>query len=201
MMALMFIGNVVLSTSSLFMPFRRYGPDFTAYVNQAGQFASGQNTYAKLSSIQGQCFYPAGHLYTYVPVYWLWLKTEHAEHIWKVCHYLFHSLIQLLIAKISYSYFKLNPLKAQLICFMLLGNEEIREFNAYLFNDTFLALYAIISVYLMSKNRPILAALFLSMSCSIKAGAMLLLPCFLGWIQYIYGTKRLVICVIVVVCL
>jgi len=33
MITVMFFGNVVLSMSSLFMPFRRYGPDFTAYVN------------------------------------------------------------------------------------------------------------------------------------------------------------------------
>jgi uncharacterized membrane protein len=63
-----------------------------------------------------------------------------------------------------------------------LANTEIREFNAYLFNDTFLALYVAMSINLMVNNRPILAAFFLTMSLSIKAGAMLLLPGFLGWI-------------------
>jgi Gpi18-like mannosyltransferase len=67
---------------------------------------------------------------------------------------------------------------------MLLGNEEIREFNAYLFNDTFLALYVVICVYLVSQNKPLWAALFLTMSLSIKAGAMLMVPCFFGWIQF-----------------
>jgi Gpi18-like mannosyltransferase len=69
-----------------------------------------------------------------------------------------------------------------MVCFILLGNEEIREFNAYLFNDTFLALYILVCIYLISMNRPFLAALFLTMSCSIKAGAMLMLPSFLGWV-------------------
>jgi len=65
---------------------------------------------------------------------------------------------------------------------MLLGNEEIREFNEYLFNDTFLALYILVCIYMVASNRPFLGALFLTMSCSIKAGAMLMLPSFLGWV-------------------
>ena len=65
---------------------------------------------------------------------------------------------------------------------MLLANTEIREFNAYLFNDTFLALYVAICINLITNNKPMLASFFLTMSLSIKAGAMLLLPGFLGWI-------------------
>lgn len=88
------------------------------------------------------------------------------------------------MAKIGYSYFIDRPWRAQLICFILLGNEEVREFNAYLFNDTFLAMYLVICVYLISINKPLFAALFLTMSLSIKAGAMLMVPCFLGWVQF-----------------
>jgi len=36
MIAIMFFGNILLSMSTLWMPFRRYGPDYTAYINQAG---------------------------------------------------------------------------------------------------------------------------------------------------------------------
>ena len=176
--------NIILLIPSLYMPFRRYGPDFTAYVNQAGQFWSGQTNYPKLSSVQGMCFYPAGHLYHYVPVYWLFLLTDKAEYIWKACHFVFHSSIQFFVAKIAYRYFKDQPHRAQMICFMMLGNEKIREFNQYLFNDTFLALYIVICIYMVSTNRPFLAALFLTMSISVKAGAMLLIPSFLGWLQY-----------------
>lgn len=32
------------------------------------------------------------------------------------------------------------------------------------------------------------------MSLSVKAGAMLLLPTFLGWVHFFYGTKKLAIC-------
>jgi len=43
--------NFILLLPSLWMPFRRYGPDFTAYVNQAGQFLAGQTDYLRISSV------------------------------------------------------------------------------------------------------------------------------------------------------
>ena len=138
--------------------------------------------------MQGQCFYPAGHLYHYIPAYYLYLLTDKAEYIWKALHFFLHSAIQYNIGQIAYLYFKDRVWKAQLVCFLLLGNEEIREFNAYLFNDTFLALYIIISLRMVAMNKPMLAAFFLTMSLSIKAGGMLMIPSFLGWIQYQYGT-------------
>jgi len=92
----MMIINFILMIPSLWMPFRRYGPDYTAYVNQAGQFVSGQTNYVQISSFQGQCFYPAGHLYHYIPVYFLYLYTDYAEFIWKACHFGFLSIIQYL---------------------------------------------------------------------------------------------------------
>ena len=83
---------------------------------------------------------------------------------------------------------------------MLLGNEEIREFNMYLFNDSILFLYIILSIYYISvKNRPVLAAFLLTLSLSIKAGAMLLVPSFLGWIQYHHGTIILIKSILVIV--
>lgn len=191
--------NFLLLLPSLWMPFRRYGPDFTAYVNQAGQFASGQTVYPKLSSIQGQCFYPAGHLYHYVPVYHLFLATDKAEYIWKTCHFVFHSIINYFVARLSFTYFTSEPHRAQLICFLLLGNEQIREFNQHLFNDTFLAMYIIICIYLLTRNRPVMAALFLTLSLSVKAGAMLMVPSFFAWVHYFYGTKTLVMCLFVTV--
>ena len=109
------------------------------------------------------------------------------------------SIIQYFSAKVAYSYWRDQPMRAQMICFMLLGNEEIREFNEYLFNDTFLAMYILICIYLVAVNRPFLAALFLTMSCSIKAGAMLMLPSFLGWVQFHYGAQRLIICIVIII--
>jgi hypothetical protein len=37
------------------------------------------------------------------------------------------------------------------------------------------------------------------MSLSVKAGAMLLIPSFLGWIHYFYGTLKLALCLIVII--
>ena len=71
-------------------------------------------------------------------------------------------------------------MKAQMICFMLLGNEEIREFNEYLFNDSLLALHMMFALYFMLvKNKPVIASFFLTLSISIKAGAVLMVPTFL----------------------
>ena len=87
-----------------------------------------------------------------------------------------------------------------MICFMLLGNEEIREFNYYLFNDTLLALHLILALFfILVKNRPIIASMFLTLSISIKAGALLMIPTFLGWIMYKHGIYILTICVILIV--
>ena len=182
------------------MPFRRFGPDYTAYLSQASQFISGQTNYVKISSVQGPSFYPAGHLWHYVPVVWLYRLTDNAEYIWKFCHFLILSAIQYFVAKISYAYFRDQPLKAQLICFMLLGNEEIREFNAYLFNDSLLALYILICLYfIIIKKRPIMAAFFLSLSISIKAGAMLMIPTFLGWVQFNHGIYNLIASISIII--
>lgn len=62
----------------------------------------------KISSVQGPSFYPAGHLLHYVPVYWLYLLTDNAEYIWKFCHFLIHAVIQFIVGKISYAYFRNN---------------------------------------------------------------------------------------------
>lgn len=85
-----------------------------------------------------------------------------------------------LITQISARYFKHDQTKSQLIGFMLLANEEIREINQLLFNDSILALYVVLCVYFVSSNKPLIAALMLTLAMSIKAGAMLLVPSFLG---------------------
>ena len=44
-------------------------------------------------------------------------------------------------------------------------------------------LYVAIAIYFMlQKAQPIYASLFFTLALSVKAGAMLLLPAFLGWI-------------------
>jgi hypothetical protein len=41
--------------------------------------------------------------------------------------------------------------------------------------------------------------MFLTLGLSIKAGVMLLVPSFLGWIQYQYGTKTLLVATALIV--
>ena len=90
-----------------------------------------------------------------------------------------------MIGKIAYTYFRNNPKRGQIVIFMMLGNEQIREFNAYLFNDSLLTIYLIASVYvLVIKGRPFFATLLFSLGLSVKAGAMLLVPSLFGWIMY-----------------
>ena len=60
-----------------------------------------------------------------------------------------------------------------------------------MFNDTFLALYVMICIYFIASNKPLWASFFLTLSLSVKAGAMLLVPSFMGWIHAHYGTKNL----------
>ena len=41
---------------------------------------------------------------------------------------------------------------------MLVTNEQIREINQLLFNDSLLALYVVLCIYFVSGNKPLLAA-------------------------------------------
>ena len=74
----------------------------------------------------------------------------------------------------------------------MLANQETRFLNQDMFNDQITELYLVICIYLLLvKGNPVLASLFYTLGLSIKAGALLLLPSLLGWIQYQHGTKNL----------
>jgi len=132
--------------------------------------------------MQGFCFYPAGHLWHYVVMYLVYLRTDYGEYILKIVHVLLHSGILVIVCNLAYKYFKVSPMKAQLVCFILLGNEEVRELNQLCFNDSLLAFYLFLCVLLVTNNSAYLASLAFTLSLSIKAGALLLLPALLGWI-------------------
>ena len=51
----------------------RYGVDYVAYIQQAGAVYMGERDYTMLSSHLGPCYYPAGHIWHYIPAYWLHL--------------------------------------------------------------------------------------------------------------------------------
>lgn len=95
-----------------------------------------------------------------------------------------HSMNLLLVMIVAYKYFKNDHLKAQMVAFMLLANEQSRELNQMMFNDSILAFYILMCLYFVSSNKPIKGVIFLTLALSIKAGAMLLVPGFFGWIQY-----------------
>ena len=59
----------------------------------------------------------------------MFLATPLGEFYLQGIHIVIHSLTMLLIGAISYKYFKKDPMKAQMVCFMMLANEEVRELN------------------------------------------------------------------------
>lgn len=76
---------------------------------------------------------------------------------------------------------------------MLLGNHFTRKVNQELFNDSFMMLYIVLCLYCLVTNRYKLAALAATLSLSIKAGALLVLPVVLGWTQYHHGTLATIV--------
>jgi uncharacterized membrane protein len=66
------------------------------------------------------------------------------------------------------------------------------------FNDQFMMLYMLICIYLILTDRPIMSSVMLSVALSIKAGVILMLPGFLGQLQYHYGTFTLLKCIILI---
>jgi len=135
-----FVMNTLMGIIFLFnVSGGRYGIDYIAYLQQAAAVWNGETNYVKLSSNLGPCFYPAGHIWHYIPAVWLHLATEHAETIIKFGHLLIHSLINLFVGKIAYMYFKEDSTKvargfsnpngsseAQLLVISMLCSKEAR---------------------------------------------------------------------------
>ena len=55
-----------------------------------------------------------------------------------------------------------------------------------------MALYLIMAVYYCLKNKPLVASFWVTMGLGVKAGVILILPGFLGSIQYNHGTIVLI---------
>lgn len=196
---LVFAMNVLLQMTSFYMPFRRYGPDTTAYTNQAAQFWSGQTDYNKISSMQGPAYYPPGELLHYSVIYKIFLATDQGEYILKMIHIVIHAITAVMASDLAFKYFDREHLKAQMICFALIANEETRELNLACFNDSFLCLYITLCIYFCTVGRPLSSAFMLTLAISIKAGALLIIPACLGIIQYQYGIMKLVPSLVIIV--
>lgn len=143
---------------------------------------AGQTDYMGISSGQGPCFYPAGHLWHYSPIYFLYMYTEKAELIHKFLHILLHSGNISIVVSLAYKYFHNDIAKAQIISFMLISNNGMRQLNQMMFNDSIMSFYVLLCMFFVSKNRPISGAFSLTLGLSIKTGAILLFPGFLGWV-------------------
>ena len=127
-----------LSFSFWFQKPYRYGFDYIAYVQQAGAVYNGETDYSRLSSHLGPCFYPAGHIWHYIPVYWLHLQTDHAESIMRLVHQIVCSLTAVLVTKISYLYLysgkeevaagERTSISAQMVAIVCLTNMKEKEY-------------------------------------------------------------------------
>lgn len=147
----------------------------------------GQTNYEKISSAQGPCFYPGGHLWHYRFIYQLFQWTDNAEYILIALHFALYSATIALISKLSYQYFKQDVMQAQMVSFMLVSNCFVRLLQEMCFNDSILAFYLVASIYQMTNQRPLTSALLAGLSFSIKAGSILIVPGLLGWTHYQYG--------------
>jgi len=81
----------------------------------------------------------------------------------------------------------------------MLGNKESRGYYSTMYNDEIMMLYLLVAVYYAVKSKPIVASVFLTLSLSVKAGVILLIPGFLGSIQLNHGTIKLITCLIIIV--
>ena len=89
---------------------------------------------------------------------------------------------------------------AQLLPFMYLANTLVRREESLLYNDQFMAFFCVLGIYfLVCKDMPWVSALMFSVSISIKAGAILFMPTFLGSIMYRHGTTNLTVCIAIII--
>lgn len=136
--------------------------------------------------------YLAGHLWHYAIVYKMFMVTRYAEILWKAITACMHSAIILIVTEMARKIWRNKRQTAQLIGFILATNHFMVRSHQQVNNDDILELYAILTILLMAIDKPVWSVACLSLSLSIKAGAMLLIPTTFGWIQYYYGTLKLI---------
>lgn len=112
----------------------------------------------------------------------MFLATDYGEYLLKLIHVLLHSLTVALVGKLAFRYFKNDRLKAQMVCFIMLANDDVRLIYHGMSNDSIVTVYVVLAIYFLTSNRPLISSLMLTVALSIKAGAILLIPGFLGFI-------------------
>ena len=116
-----------------------------------------------------------------------------------VGHYSMYSAGLVAMTKVAFRYFKRCPWKAQLIGFMLATNWRYKALQSEIYNDTILEFYLCWAIYFLVTNKPVLGSLFLALSLSIKSGALLAVPAFLGIIHLHNGPVKLIVSIVIVV--
>ena len=106
---IVFFSSLILCIPYLFDVTFRYGVDYIAYIQQAGAVFNGERDYTKLSSHLGPCYYPAGHIWHYLPAFWLHMQTELAEYIIKMGHFFIYAVTLTLATHLAYLYEYVGP--------------------------------------------------------------------------------------------
>ena len=126
----------------------------------------------------------------------------------KFLHQILHSLINYFVTKIAYMYFsssndlttqvKYNS-SAQLMALSMIANKEIKGEFTKMYNDEIMVLYLVMALYFSMRNKPLVASFWVTMGLGVKAGVILILPGFLGSIQYNHGTIALIKSLVLIV--
>jgi predicted membrane-bound dolichyl-phosphate-mannose-protein mannosyltransferase len=119
------------------------------------------------------------------------MLSEYGLLIWKVITIILHTISILGVLHLARSHFRHDVDKIQLLGIILVTNNNLQVNHQGLYNDDLLGFYAILAIYFLTVDKPLLSVLSLSLG-ALKAGIILLLPTVLGMIQYIYGTSKLV---------
>jgi hypothetical protein len=153
-----------------------------------------------LSGIMGPAFYPAGHFLHYLPIYYLHMATPYAGLISQALMAAVHALTIQVVSSVMLKYYEKQPERAQFLTLVLAANFFDHRLFELLQNDAIMGLYVFLAIYfLAAKRNSVAASVALGLGLSVKAGAILLLPAFLGAVQYSFGTKKLVLALAIVV--
>ena len=172
--------------------------DTQSYIAQGREFWRGNTNYTEINGIQGPCFYPAGNLWLYAIIdKYIFRSFDHCETIFQFQNILLQSACLAMILSIARRYFGSEPSRVQILGFLIVSNQGIHAVYQLMYNDNFLEFFMITAIFLVAVlNRPIIASLILSFGITVKVPGILILPGFLGWIQYKNGTFTLLACVV-----
>jgi hypothetical protein len=78
------------------------GNDYHPYLMQAYQVYKGVTDYTKLSSNEGPCFYPAGHVWHYLMAVFIHINTNHPFLVMRLVHLAIYQICSHLVVRLAY---------------------------------------------------------------------------------------------------